>query len=269
MRVRRRPRPHRRARRVGLGRRRDGARCARGRGARARSPRCSSPPARRRGVREAVRLGGQGAPRGSAGSRGSCRSWRSRGGSSTTCSPEAGSRRTRRPGRRIRRSRSSSSRSCSWRRPRGSSMRALRPALRPRPGRGGGLPAAPFLALAAALGRAGPAYRPARGLCRGVRRVLLRPGARRVTRRGRDREGLHRLRRRRAGLRLELGDAAAELPLPADEAGLWQSVGVVGGPNGEYADVMAVDAATLGSVIRWYPDWGARSASAPAWPRHG
>ena len=31
---------------------------------------------------------------------------------------------------------------------------------------------------------------------------------------------------------------------------------VVGGPNGEYADVMAVDAATLGSVIRWYPDWG-------------
>jgi putative ABC transport system permease protein len=31
---------------------------------------------------------------------------------------------------------------------------------------------------------------------------------------------------------------------------------VFGGPNGNYADVLAVDAATLGSVIHWYPGWG-------------
>jgi putative ABC transport system permease protein len=32
---------------------------------------------------------------------------------------------------------------------------------------------------------------------------------------------------------------------------------IVGGPDGTYADVFAVDGATLGSVLRWYPDWGA------------
>jgi hypothetical protein len=31
---------------------------------------------------------------------------------------------------------------------------------------------------------------------------------------------------------------------------------VVGGPNGTYADVLAVDGDTLGSVLRWYPVWG-------------
>jgi hypothetical protein len=45
-------------------------------------------------------------------------------------------------------------------------------------------------------------------------------------------------------------------PYPLTELDYGNQSAVVGGPDGTYADVLAVDGATLGSVLRWYPSWG-------------
>jgi putative ABC transport system permease protein len=46
-------------------------------------------------------------------------------------------------------------------------------------------------------------------------------------------------------------------PHPLTRLDYGNQAAVVGGPDGTYADVLAVDGATLGSVLRWYPGWGA------------
>jgi len=43
---------------------------------------------------------------------------------------------------------------------------------------------------------------------------------------------------------------------PATEVVYGNQTATMGGPNGANADMLAVDPDTLGSVIRWYPDWG-------------
>jgi hypothetical protein len=45
-------------------------------------------------------------------------------------------------------------------------------------------------------------------------------------------------------------------PYPLTRLGYGNQAAVFGGPNGTYADVLAVDGTTLGSVLRWYPSWG-------------
>jgi hypothetical protein len=45
-------------------------------------------------------------------------------------------------------------------------------------------------------------------------------------------------------------------PYPLTRLDYGNQAAVVGGPDGTYADVLAVDGETLGSVIRWYPGWG-------------
>jgi hypothetical protein len=46
-------------------------------------------------------------------------------------------------------------------------------------------------------------------------------------------------------------------PYPLTRLDYGNQAAVVGGPDGTYSDVLAVDGATLGSVMRWYPGWGA------------
>ena len=55
------------------------------------------------------------------------------------------------------------------------------------------------------------------------------------------------------------------LPYPATKLDYGNQAAVVGGPDGTYADVLAVDGSTLGSVLRWYPNWG--SDPRPLLPR--
>ena len=45
-------------------------------------------------------------------------------------------------------------------------------------------------------------------------------------------------------------------PYPLTRLDYANQSATIGGTNGTEADVMAVDPATLGSVIHWYPDWG-------------
>ena len=52
-------------------------------------------------------------------------------------------------------------------------------------------------------------------------------------------------------------DLPRSFPYPLTRLDYGNQAAVVGGPDGTYADVFAVDGSTLGSVIRWYPSWGA------------
>jgi hypothetical protein len=45
-------------------------------------------------------------------------------------------------------------------------------------------------------------------------------------------------------------------PYPLTRLDYGNQSAVIGGPDGTYADVLAVDGSTLGSVLRWYPGWG-------------
>ena len=48
----------------------------------------------------------------------------------------------------------------------------------------------------------------------------------------------------------------AGLPYPVTEVVDGNQAASLGGPSGTTSDLLAIDPATLGSVIRWYPDWG-------------
>ena len=133
--------------------------------------------------------------------------------------------------------------------------RVLRFALRPRPGRGAGLPVAPFLALrrlSAARGLltallvvsavAFGAYFYAQALAASLTRNVTEKA---YVAYGGDVQGL--------------ADGSTPLPrnfpYPATELDYANQSATLG--DGTGTDVMAVDPATLGSVIRWYGDWGA------------
>jgi FtsX-like permease family protein len=133
--------------------------------------------------------------------------------------------------------------------------RILRFALRPRPGRGTGLPVAPFLALrrlSAARGLltallvvsavAFGAYFYAQTLAASLTRNVTEKA---YVAYGGDVQGL--------------ADGSTPLPrgfpYPATELDYANQSATLG--DGTGTDVMAVDPATLGSVIRWYGDWGA------------
>ncbi len=135
--------------------------------------------------------------------------------------------------------------------------RVLRFALRPRPGRGAGLPVAPFLALrrlSAARGLltallvvsavAFGAYFYAQALAASLTRNVTEKA---YVAYGGDVQGL--------------ADGSTPLPrnfpYPATELDYANQSATLGGLYGTGTDVMAVDPATLGSVIRWYGDWGA------------
>lgn len=140
--------------------------------------------------------------------------------------------------------------------------RVLRFALRPRPGRGSGLPVAPFLALrrlSAARGLltallvvsavAFGAYFYAQALAASLTRNVTEKG---YVAYGGDVQGL-------------AGDSTPlprNLPYPVTELDYANQSATLGGADGTGTDVMAVDPATLGSVIRWYGDWGADPRSA-------
>ena len=135
--------------------------------------------------------------------------------------------------------------------------RVLRFVLRPRPGRGAGLPVAPFLALrrlSAARGLltallvvsavAFGAYFYAQALAASLTRNVTEKA---YVAYGGDVQGL--------------ADGSTPLPrnfpYPATELDYANQSATLGGVYGTGTDVMAVDPATLGSVIRWYGDWGA------------
>ena len=135
--------------------------------------------------------------------------------------------------------------------------RVLRFALRPRPGRGAGLPVAPFLALrrlSAARGLltallvvsavAFGAYFYAQALAASLTRNVTEKA---YVAYGGDVQGL--------------ADGSTPLPrtfpYPVTELDYANQSATLGGAYGTGTDVMAVDPATLGSVIRWYGDWGA------------
>jgi putative ABC transport system permease protein len=139
----------------------------------------------------------------------------------------------------------------------GLATRALRFALRPRPGQGANLPVAPFFALrrlSAARGLltallvvstvAFGAYFYAQALAASLTRNVTEKA---YVAYGGDVQGL--------------ADDAAPLPrsfpYPATELDYANQSASLGGIDGTGTDVMAVDPATLGSVIRWYGDWGA------------
>jgi hypothetical protein len=135
-------------------------------------------------------------------------------------------------------------------------VRAVRPALRPGAGRGASLPAAVFLAVrrlsaagavltalfvvsAVAFGSFFYAEAVASSLGRGVtEKGYIAYGG--------DAQGLI------------AGDATLprSFPYPATRLDYGNQAAVIGNLNGDYADVLAVDGTTLGSVLRWYPDWG-------------
>jgi len=135
-------------------------------------------------------------------------------------------------------------------------VRALRPLLRPGNGRGAGLPPAPFLAFrrlaasgpvltalvvtsAVAFGSYFYAETVASSLAKGVtEKAYVAYGG--------DAQGLI------SGS----GQLPGHFAYPLTRVDYGNQVAVFGGPNGTYSDVLAVDARSLGSVLRWYPSWG-------------
>jgi hypothetical protein len=135
-------------------------------------------------------------------------------------------------------------------------VRALRPALRPGRGRGGGLPPAVFLALrrlsasgavltalvvtsAVAFGSYFYAETVASSLATGVtEKAYVAYGG--------DAQGLI--------------SGSGQLPnrfrYPLTRVDYGNQAATFGGPNGTYSDVLAVNAESLGSVLRWYSSWG-------------
>ncbi len=134
--------------------------------------------------------------------------------------------------------------------------RALRLALRPRPGRGTDLPIAPFFALrrlSAARGLltallvvsavAFGAYFYAEALAASLTHNVSEKA---YVAYGGDVQGLAS----------DSTSLPRSFPYPLTRLDYANQSATIGGANGAEADVMAVDPATLGSVIRWYPDWG-------------
>jgi putative ABC transport system permease protein len=61
-------------------------------------------------------------------------------------------------------------------------------------------------------------------------------------------------------------------PYPATKIDYGNGVASLGSPDGPSADVLAIDPASFGRVVRWYPDWGPdprRSLSELASAKHG
>ena len=138
----------------------------------------------------------------------------------------------------------------------GIAARLLRPALRPRPGRGGSLPPAPFLALrrlSAAHGLltallvvsavAFGAYFYAQALASSLTANVTEKG---YAAYGGDVQGLVS----------DTTPLPKRFQYPLTKVDFVNQGTALGGPGGTSADVMAVDSKTLGAVIRWYPDWG-------------
>jgi putative ABC transport system permease protein len=135
--------------------------------------------------------------------------------------------------------------------------RVLRFALRPRPGRGAGLAVAPFFALrrlSAARGLltallvvsavAFGAYFYAEALATSLTHNVSEKA---YVAYGGDVQGLA----------ADSTPLPRSFPYPVTELDYANQSATLGGVDGASTDVMAVDPATLGSVIRWYGDWGA------------
>jgi putative ABC transport system permease protein len=135
--------------------------------------------------------------------------------------------------------------------------RGLRLALRPRVGGGSSLPTAPFFALrrlAAARGLltallvvsavAFGAYFYAQALASSLTASVAEKG---YAAYGGDVQGLV----------TDSTPIPKHYPYPVTKLDYENQSATIGGPGGTDADVMAIDSATLGAVIRWYGAWGA------------
>ena len=138
----------------------------------------------------------------------------------------------------------------------GLAARALRRLLRPRPGRGERLATAPFLALRRLSGARGlltallvvsavsfGAYFYAQALATSLDAGVTEKG---YIAYGGDAQGFVS----------NSTTLPPKGPYPMTKLDYGNQAALVGGPNGDYADILAVDASTLGTVIRWYPNWG-------------
>jgi putative ABC transport system permease protein len=136
----------------------------------------------------------------------------------------------------------------------GLAMRALRPLLRSRPGRGAGLPDTAFLAfrrLSAARGLltalfvvsavAFGAYFYAQALAGSLSRNVAEKA---YIAYGGDAQALS-----------PGGPLPKRFPYPLTEVEYGNQAATIDA-SGTAADVLAVDPGTLGAVLRWYPDWG-------------